>query len=328
MIVIDFDDVQLQSEFERQFGDLLKTRIVTSAGRGLAHYYYTVPSHISIPTKRINGADLLSNGCYVIAPPTIIADSEYKIQRGGMPYRLNDREARRLQTFFNDRCQSTDTVCAINNFTSVLEPDSVSTEASVSHKQPPSISPDSLVRLYQHYAPLIGRNNALFKVACHARDYHMSMEQVAETLQYVHAQQISYPLHKSESSKQRLQEARLTIKSVFRLPPQPLRHSEAVQLTNSIRESLLKRKLTGLARVLDGLFLKGFKSGDIVTKKMVLESLQDVVGKHSILSAFDAHVGDEPIFACVSVPPSPPPATHVAIGIATPTKTKRKFNTR
>lgn len=326
LIVIDFDDARLQSEFERQFFDLLKTRVITSASRGLSHYYYTVPTHISLPTKHIQGADLLSNGCYVIAPPTVIDGSEYKVQRGGMPYCLNAFEARRLQKFFNDRCQSTDQQYSADDMTSELS--QITAIELPEQCQQKSISSDSLVHLYQHYAPLIGRNNALFKVACHARDYHMSMAQVAETLQHIHAQQSSYPLHGIERPEQRLQEAQLTIKSAFRIPPRQLRDPETIQLTNSIRESLLKRKLTGVARVLDGLFIKGFKSGDIVTKKIVMESLQDVVGRHSILTAFDTCIDDEPIFASISLPPAPLPDTPVASGIATTTKTKCNLFTR
>lgn len=316
LIVIDFDDARLQHEFETQFSDLLKTRIVTSANRGLSHYYYTLPTYISIASKHITGADLLSNGCYVIAPPTVIDDNAYTITRGGMPYCLNIREAQRLEKFFDNRCQPADKV-----FSSIHLPLEMPDTQPTTHPAK-AISSDSLVPLYQHYAPLIGRNNALFKVSCYARDYRMDVKQVAETLEHIHAQQMSYRLHPSESYEERLQEAQLTIKSAFRIPPRQLCEPDHVQLTNSIRESLLKRKLTSVARVLDGLFLKGFRPGDVITKKVVLDVLQDDVGRHSILTAFDTSIADAFIFNRVSVPPDPPSDTQVAGGKATNTKTK------
>jgi len=318
LVVIDFDDAQIQADFEKQFPSLLDTRIVTSASRGLSHYYYVLPSHINLPTKHMQGADLLSNGCYVIAPPTYIAGNEYKVQQGGIPYRLTTQDAHRLEKFFNDSLTS-------ESFLSIelqSAPDDIQQTSKTRKQTIKALSSTSLVHLYQHYAPKIGRNNALFKVACYARDYHMNAIQVSEALTEIHAQQQSYQLHLTETEQQRKREAQLTINSAFRIPPKPLQEAANIQLTNSIREALLKRKMTHVARVLDGLFLKGFKQGDVITKKTVLDSLGGNIGKHSILAAFSAIIDGDPIFPKVSFPSNPPSDTSVANGIAITTQTK------
>lgn len=313
LIVLDFDSSQVQYEFEKRFPDLLDTRIVTSANRGLSHYYYAIPPYINIASKHINGVDLLSNGCYVIAPPTQINANDYTIKQGGMPHQLNQHQAQRLEQFFADNLQHPSGGCSPQSNDSV----------EIEHKfqSIKSITLESLIHLYQHYAPQIGRNNALFKVACHARDHQMTEVEVAEVLQQIHAQQPTYRLHRPEKEVNRLQEANRTIKSAFRYPPRQPKEQLPTQLTNSIREALLKRNLTCVARVLDGLFLKGFQPGDVITKKVVFDTLKGQVGKHSILSAFATHFDDgQPIFAQVSLPPRTPIHTTVANGIAKTTQ--------
>lgn len=318
LIVLDFDSGKLQYEFEKQFSDLLNTRIVTSASRGLSHYYYEIPIYINLATQHIDGADLLSNGCYVIAPPTVIQGKEYKIQRGGMPYQLTQPDAQRLKKFFNDRREAKPKL-----FPSVLLSSELKSSANVNTEnnniQPNkprinSISPESLIHLYQHYASQIGRNNSLFKVACHARDRHLNMIQVKKTLKTVHAQQTTHQQHASETQDQRLQEADNTIQSAFSQPPKDIQPTLS-QLPNSIREALLKKGLTCVARVLDGLFLNGFKSGDIVTKKIVTDTLQGQVGRHSILATFSAMLNSAiSVFETINPPPKTPTHTSVAKG--------------
>lgn len=313
LVVIDFDDPDIQAKFERQFPDLLKTRVVISASRGLKHYYYAVSQYVRVPTLHMNGVDLLSNGGYIIAPPTLINDNEYRVEQGGMPYQLTTQDAQRIEKFFRINCEE------IHKYNSIID---LPEKSDPIQQTPKAISPESLIRLYRHYAPQIGRNNALFKIACHARDHHMSVADVEAILSEIHAHQPDYQLHIPETEKQRLQEASRTITSAFRRPPRPIQESTGKHLTNSIREALLKSGLTCVARVLDGLFLKGFASGDVVTKKMVTEALNGVVGRHSILGAFDAHISGAPIFESVFSPPSPLSVTHVANGKANNQKQK------
>ena len=313
LIVLDFDSGRLQYQFEKQFSDLLTTRIVTSASRGLSHFYYELPVYINMATQHIEGADLLSNGSYVIAPPTVIQGKAYKIQHGGMPYKLSEWDAQRLKKFFNETHDLGRALFPSLQLSSKPKPTlEVKKEAVQSKPRSQSISPESLIHLYQHYAPLIGRNNALFKVARHGRDHQLNITQVQETLKTVHAQQLTHQSHIPETQDQRIQEAENTIQSAFSRPPQAIPTTQS-QLTNSIREALLKKGLTCVARVLDGLFLHGFKSGDIITKKIVTDTLKEQVGRHSVLATFNAQLSpDMFVFETVENPPPRTP-THTSV---------------
>jgi len=99
LVVLDFDSADLFSEFRRRFPDLLETRTVQSAGRGLPHLYFHLPPYLSMASQKRAGVDLLSDGRYVVAPPTVINDQPYRITRGGMPRSLNDYDIKRLQSF-------------------------------------------------------------------------------------------------------------------------------------------------------------------------------------------------------------------------------------
>src|SRR6185503_11097147 len=85
LAVLDFDSHDLFADFRRRFPDLLETRTVQSAGRGLPHLYFHVPSHLRLASQKRQGVDLLSDGRYVVAPPSTINGQAYRITRGGMP---------------------------------------------------------------------------------------------------------------------------------------------------------------------------------------------------------------------------------------------------
>lgn len=306
LIVVDFDSEEVEEAFRQKFSYLLNTRIVKSAGRGLSHYYYRMSPDINISTQRIQGADLLSDGAYVIAPPTIIAGKTYEIVNGGQPYQLTKNDTQHLIHFFKNRRNAN---CNNLPSPSTTLPKSITVPTETEHCL--KTSPESLIHLYSHYAPQIGRNNALFKVACHGRDNYLSQLDVSNALQTYHADYPSHSSHTTQSYHSRIQEADRTIESAFSQPPRP--HNQVpTQLTNSIREALLKLGLTCVARVLDGLFLNGFKSGDIITKKIVCDALKGKVGRHSILTTFSTIIkGEFAIFEHIN--PSPRTPTHTSV---------------
>lgn len=314
LIVLDFDTKECEEDFKTRFPHLLNTRIIRSGGRGLSHYYYATPDHINLPTLHINGADLLSNGAYAIAPPTIINSKAYEIVNGGREHLLTSHDAQLLRKFFKQR-NDRYTKPVPNNENKTAQVNPVTSINSIKNKTEHcsvSTSPENLLHLYQHYAPQIGRNNALFKVACYGRDRKLSQLDVNHILKVAHAEQPSTPKNTSESYQARLHEAEKTIASAFSQPPKPLiQYGNSSLLTNSIREALLKRGLTCVARVLDGLFLKGFKSGDVITKKIIVEALQGQVGRHSILKTFSIALSNQSIFEPVI--PSPRTSSHTSV---------------
>ena len=102
LVVLDFDSPDLFADFRRRFPDLLETRTVQSAGRGLPHLYFHLPPHLCLASHKRLGVDLLSDGRYVVAPPSTINDSPYRITRGGMPRALTAHDIQRLQSFLTD----------------------------------------------------------------------------------------------------------------------------------------------------------------------------------------------------------------------------------
>lgn len=52
LVVLDFDSADLFSEFRLRFPDLLETRTVQSAGRGLPHLYFHLPPHLSLASQK------------------------------------------------------------------------------------------------------------------------------------------------------------------------------------------------------------------------------------------------------------------------------------
>lgn len=308
LVVIDFDSPEIERLFKNQFPYLLNTRIVKSANRGLSHYYYHIPSYVSLKTRHIQGADLLSNGCYVLAPPTSIDGKKYEIEQGGMPYSLSMREAKQIEEFFTDYQQHHNQ----SRFQTLIQNSLIeeTTETAFSSEKP---TLENLIHLYQAYAQHIGRNNALFKVACYARDHGYTQAEIEEVLKQVHSRQKIAKKHHRETLKTRLQEAENTIASVFTRPPQKTKRIQSAGLTTSIREALLKLGLTHVARVLDCLFVKGFKAGGIVTEKIIARTLSGIIGRHSILASLKALFNDHtPIFTPVQNPPPQTPS-HISI---------------
>jgi len=87
LVVIDLDGEDAVFAFQMRFPQLLETYAVTSgSGRG-AHYYYRLPH--SEPTCRVTASafgnvELRSDGCYVIAPPSIHPSGKpYTIHQAG-----------------------------------------------------------------------------------------------------------------------------------------------------------------------------------------------------------------------------------------------------
>ena len=78
LVVLDFDSETIFNDFKAQYPDLLETHTVRSAGRGLPHLYFKLPDHLHLDSQKGQGIDLLSDGRYVVAPPTIINDQPYQ----------------------------------------------------------------------------------------------------------------------------------------------------------------------------------------------------------------------------------------------------------
>ncbi|MCS6835795.1 MAG: bifunctional DNA primase/polymerase [Anaerolineae bacterium] len=303
LMVLDFDDAMLAYDFERRFPHLVdKTRVVLSANRKLPHYYFVLPPYLSCRSRRLQGLDVQYDGRYIVAPPSVIDGKTYDIQRGGMPYVLSQPELRDINHFIKQHCLASD------------EP----FHEDVVDRSPTGdlwvTTPAALASRYRQLAPRIGRNEALFRVGLQARDSGMTFFQAMAELADLHIQEPAHHPHASETAEKRLREAAGTLASVYKRPPRRPPLPKQPGLPTSIREALVRNGQTAVARVLDGLFLRGVQPGDRLTERKISEILRGVIGRFSILSAIKARFADsEPIFAQSDLPsPTPPTPTEVA----------------
>jgi len=288
LVVLDFDSETVFNTFKVQYPDLLDTHTVQSAGRKLPHLYFKLPNHLHIDSQKGQGIDILSNGRYVVAPPTSIAGQSYAITRGGMPKTLTERDIRRIQTFIK---------------THTTQKPSVSSNQPIASKTVKATQTD-LKSIYHHLCKKGGRNEALFHTSLFARDTGWQQSETQTYLSELHSHQLTKNPHNNETIKQRFQEAQRTIKSAFSRPlrrNRTTRQSTNNQLPNSVREALMQRKMTYVIRTLEGLFLEGMRPGQVVSTQQAEFKLKGLVGRDSIHNALQAiGEGGQPFFQRLS----------------------------
>ena len=322
LLVIDFDDESLAKQFARRFPQLTETRTVLSAGRGLPHYYYQLPFGTNLNSRQYSGVDIQANGRYVVTAPTTINGEAYRIFRGGVPICLDKRQIKAVLAFFDTTCgTSSKSSVVVSNHSNQTNKDPVSgTTVPLSNPVPPSKgnqTPAHLLALYRHFAPQIGRNNALFQLTCKARTWGWSIRQVAETLLNEHIHQPASHRHTSETPAQRRYEATKTIESAFRRTQpstNPVRQQQQTQVSvpNPVREVFLQRGQTAVLRVIEGLLLAGVKEGVVISQSAIEKTLKGVVGRYSILKALSTtYLDKSAIFELIT--PSAPPDPHTAV---------------
>ena len=259
LVVLDFDSPDLLADFRRRFPDLLETRTVTSAGRGLPHLYFHLPPHLRLSSQKRQGVDLLSDGRYVVAPPSTINDQAYRLTRGGMPRLLTEYDIQRLQAFVGKtqemaggsnpapterkikgegKANGALTPIQINsvekNLRSSPTPQPLSLPLEIPTQGTASkTTRDHLYGLYQYWRSKTARNEALFRTALYARDHGWDESRTRRALAALHINQTSVnPIKETQAIRQR--EAYATIRSVFSRParlitPSPTLHQQRSQ---------------------------------------------------------------------------------------------------
>lgn len=300
LAVLDFDDASLAEHFQRAFPELTATYTVYSAGRGLPHFYFRLPTGYELSSSRISGADLQAEGRYIIAPPTSIDGRPYRIGRGGVPINLSTEQIEAVLRFLGGASTQQEACIPISTDTK---------EESYPGRR---LREEDAVAIYRHFALKNGRNEALFKVGLLARDSGWTQAQAQQVLIGIHALQPTAAPHYKESDSQRRKEAAKTIASAYSRPPRK-QPAQPVQLPNSVREAFSKMGLICVVRLLDGLLLKGFKPGDAVTERQICLALHGIVGRHSILKALRAKFASgQPVFSPVHPSPRTSSPTNVA----------------
>jgi hypothetical protein len=345
LVVLDFDDPEIASDFRRLHPQLTQTRVIQSGMRGLPHYYYHLPEQLKVYSRGVRGVDLRADGAYVVAPPTYVGDAHWQLIQEQSLHSLSADDLKTILRFLvgvsseslenslKPPCRLMQTLSDVYPGTSVslvsdqkfedkLEGSDSDRVTSVQKQVSTTrwISDDSqfdLVRMYRNRLSQ-GRNNALFRVSCLARNAGWSQQAVEKVMSNIHALQPDSN-GQCESFRSRLAEAQRTIQSAFNQPMSevntlseeladgakdrvnregvgnPTRPEQVgpIGLLNSVREKLLEQGFTGAARVLDGLYLVGLKAGAVFTERQVCELLQPYhIGRRSIVSALKLVLAD------------------------------------
>ncbi len=302
LMVLDFDDAAVASEFRHLHPDLVNTFTVRSGTRKLPHFYYRLPQGMLIQTVAYPGVDLRGEGSYVVASPTTVGDAVW-LPENDLPIReVSDLDIRRIMRFLATR-----KIEALEPVHEAVEAVSISEASEFRHL----VSSDDLVDHYRRRCGT-GRNQALFQTALIARDMGVMEAAFGLHLAPVHA---SEPGHNQESYNVRYAEALRTIGSAYSRPPRQKQKSAIECLGTSVREWFLGNGLANVARVLDGLYSVGFKPDDQFTELDACQNLAALkIGRRSIMVALKAIIADWRLFETVVSPPNPPVSANAAKG--------------
>jgi hypothetical protein len=270
LIVIDFDDIEVQVEFIQKYPHLLETYIVQSGLRQTLHIYLGVD--FPVGTTKLRGGDLKAEGSYVVGAGSQIAGSEWQVVNDAPLYSISAVELNQFLLEFGIQQHISSQLSNLADATK---------------------SPDDFIRIYQFLAnELDSRNASLFRTGCYMRDEGYSLLDIIAVLVPVHSNQQSTHHHKTETHSQRSAEAQRTIQSVFSKPPRLKRQvlskrTDASYVPNALREAILKEQ-DGAAflRLYEGLQLSGKVTGETITEREILELLSPYgAGRPSVRTA-------------------------------------------
>lgn len=310
LVVLDFDDEGLAQTFLWRFSHLCETRIVYSAQRNLPHVYFRLPVGVTLPSRRLQGLDVQSDGRYIITPPTTINGSRYRVRRAGFPRELAREDVYLIQRFIEE-------VASVQASVQTAVPIQVQAAADAKAPLITMRTAEECRNYYLAVAPYAGRNNALFRAALMMRDTGWPLEETLAVLQPLHVA-LAKP---DERPAQREREAAATIRSAYSRAARPPQQS-TTGLPNSLREALLGREQLALLRVLDGLLMDSVPTGALMTEKEIVERLAGRVGRYSILQALRTTINGQLIFAVQ--PPFPRPHTPTDVATSPDMVEKKK----
>ena len=292
LAVLDIDDPECATAFADSLPDLADTFTVESGVRGLPHYYFEVPENVQLRSQRVSGADFQFDGTYVVASPTAVAGTEWRVVNEVAPYVLSQADVSRIMRFLTawqyvnqSQREAPERVVGLGSTGSYLD-EVVSSLRSTRGR----LSADVLVGWYRRLAKS-GRNNALFRVTCLARDHGWTRGEIQTLLLDVHVVQPPTNPHQVETPDQRRHEGRQTIQSAFRYSTRPSSYGKQQLrgLPNVVREALLQGKQSAVARVLDGLRLAGIDAGRLITERVACQALKVFnIGRRTVQAALKA----------------------------------------
>ncbi len=273
IVVIDIDSPQMAEAFAQCFPKLTDTFTVRSGYRCLPHYYFAIDSDRAVYPIYGEGIELKADGQYIVAPHSWIGGKHWQIVNQEPPLKLSEADLSDLTAFIGSSSQKTQESPDKVDFTNLGHSD---------------VSGAYLVHLYHKLAASIGRNNALFRVGCFARDRGWTQDTIKSVLVEIHAKFQSKDGSSRESVTNRRREALRTLASVFSRPGRKVSTSPKLAriVPNVLREYLLQSELDHVARVLDGLMLAAITPCTILTAASIYENVRHYgIGRNTVYAA-------------------------------------------
>lgn len=281
LIVLDFDDYAKADDFIKNFSWLANTKRV-STKRGI-HFYYHLAADAVASTRKLDKLDIQYNGAYVVAAPT----ENYQVLSERKPLTLSQGDYKRIVRHFGgeNTSRAGQAVTEIGS----------------------NVSLSDILAIYRQISQY-GRNEALFKVGCIARDNgYYPLDLILGGLQdaFVHDSKVG----KSERPQARMREYTKTIKSVYSRQPRQVNYDDNLiqRVTDDAREQFNRAGLSSVIRVIDALILE-FGAGAIITLKDMYQKLAGVIDWKVIRAAMDATFDRKLIFERRFPSPRPIPS--------------------
>ena len=232
LVVVDFDDHMRYRRFCRHRPDLAESYTVKTR-RGYHVYFRTSEK---VPSHQFDGGDIKGERSYVVAPPSAIAEFQYRCVNRHEPMEL-------------DRCG----IDALLNYFHVNTSANPSPGLRVRGRDD-----IDLATMYRRLAPRIGRNNALYRTASAARDSGISRSEAERQLSVLHVEERGPSGHRPEGLAERMREAQRSVLSAYESGGNAAGYGRAVP--NSVREKLLGvQRSCVLARFVDSMVLEGWE---------------------------------------------------------------------
>jgi hypothetical protein len=237
LMVIDFDDLYTYQNFRKHLPQYVNTFTVKTR-RGY-HLYYRISQHIA--SQKFVGGDIKAEKSYVIAPPSIIKNHTYLVCNSNERISLNPNQ-----------------VDEILNYLQIPKQDSF----KLISNNKSNIEPMDFIDLYDRLMQQIGRNNALYRIACIANHNALPITQIKNIIVKHHVKQPRPQDHHPESDYDRYIEAINTIKSAYSAKSINYNIVTNNTLPNSIREFFLQNQSSTIfPRLLDIFRLANWKPG-------------------------------------------------------------------
>lgn len=254
--------------------------------RGYHLYLRSTPT--SLKSARLPGIDLKARGGYVVGAGSVVKGYTYTVAVDA-PVMLVDES----------------TISAMLRLFSGTPLDEETTMQRQEHR----VNTSALIHHYVTHVPLNGRNNALYRTALHAAYKGIAQQTCFDALATLHAHTPPIAEHPPETTEQRLEEARNTIASAYKAQPKPSTETHpygkgnSIGIPNAIRESLLKRRQTLTARLLDAFALANWKGSKVITmQEAVLCAKEYRIGRSSVIKILN----NSAIFTKREITQSPP----------------------